>query len=320
LRAKLTEFAEMSESDLITSQRSPWTSAIFILLTMFAGFVVIGPAIGFFVALPFIDGSFFDFVTNVGDPISHPEVKTPLFILQACATFFGLILGPALYWFAIEKQNVLMLLKKGTNPIAFVITGIVVITFMAVNSVFIEWNAHLHFPGFFNDFEQWARARETYAEEITKFLTTFSSLSEFLFAFFIIAVLPGIGEELVFRGLLQPQLHRATGNAHVAIWISAFLFSAIHMQFFGFVPRVLLGALFGYLYLWSGNLLIPMFAHFLNNGFSVLMLYLKQLGIIEIDIDSTEAAPWPAVISFAIITFGLLSYLKRLFERNSSPA
>lgn len=310
----------MSESDLAPFQRPAWTSAIFILLTMFAGFVVIGPLIGFFVALPFIDGSMSDFVAQVGDPVSHPEVKTPLFIMQACATFFGLIVGPALYWFAIEKQNVLTLLKKGTTPIAFLITGIIVISFMAVNSVFIEWNANFHFPEFFKDFEQWARARETYAEEITKFLTNFNSLGEFFFAFIIIALLPGIGEELVFRGLLQPQLHRATGNVHVAIWISAVLFSAIHMQFFGFIPRVLLGALFGYLYLWSGNLLVPMFAHFMNNGFSVLMLYLKQLGIIDIDIETTEAAPWTAVISFAIITFGLLAYLKKLFERNSSPA
>ena len=148
----------------------------------------------------------------------------------------------------------------------------------------------------------------------------FNSTGEFLFAFLIIAILPGIGEELVFRGLLQPQLHRATGNAHIAIWISAILFSAIHMQFFGFVPRVLLGALFGYLYLWSGNLIIPMFAHFMNNGFSVLMLYLHQLGIVDIDIETTEAAPWPAVIGFSIITFGLMVYLKKLFERNSSPA
>ncbi len=310
----------MSESDLAPPQRSAWTSAILILLMMFAGFVVVGPLIGFFVALPFIEGSALDFITNVGDPVSHPEIKTPLFIIQACATLFGLILGPALYWFAIEKQNVLSLLKKGTSPIAFIIVGIIMISFMVVNSVFIEWNANLHFPEFLNDFEQWARSRETYAEEITTFLTSFSSFGEFLFAFFIIAVLPGIGEELVFRGLLQPQLQRATGNAHIAIWISAVLFSTIHMQFFGFVPRVLLGALFGYLYLWSGNLLIPMFAHFMNNGFSVLMLYLRQLGIIDIDIETTEAAPWTAVISFAIITFGLLAYLKKLFERNSSLA
>ena len=310
----------MSESDLAPPQRSAWTSAILILLMMFAGFVVVGPLIGFFVALPFIEGSALDFITNVGDPVSHPEIKTPLFIIQACATLFGLILGPALYWFAIEKQNVLSLLKKGTSPIGFIIVGIIMISFMVVNSVFIEWNANLHFPEFLNDFEQWARSRETYAEEITTFLTSFSSFGEFLFAFFIIAVLPGIGEELVFRGLLQPQLQRATGNAHIAIWISAVLFSAIHMQFFGFVPRVLLGALFGYLYLWSGNLLIPMFAHFMNNGFSVLMLYLRQLGIIDIDIETTEAAPWTAVISFAIITFGLLAYLKKLFERNSSLA
>lgn len=308
----------MSEFELAPPQRSPWVSAIFVLLTMFSGFVVIGPLIGILIAIPFMDYSLIDFVDHVGNPVSHPEIKIPLYIMQGCATLFGLIVGPALYWFAIEKQSVFSLLKKGVSPFALAITGIIVISFMAVNSVFIEWNANFHFPEFLKGFEQWARARETYAEELTKFLTTFGSTGEFLFAFFIIAVLPGIGEELVFRGMLQPQLHRATGNAHIAIWISAILFSAIHMQFFGFVPRVLLGALFGYLYLWSGNLLIPMFAHFMNNGFSVLMLYLRQLGLVDIDVESTEAAPWPTVISFAIITFGLLAYSKKIFERNSS--
>lgn len=310
----------MSESNLTPYQRPAWVSAIFILLTMFTGFVVIGPLIGFFVALPFIDGPALDFFNKVADPVSNPEIKLPLFIMQGCATFIGLIVGPALYWFAIEKENVFTLLKTPVKPIAIIITGVIVISFMAVNSLFIEWNANIHFPEFLKEFETWARAREKYAEEITKFLTVFNSTGEFLFAFLIIAILPGIGEELVFRGLLQPQLHRATGNAHVAIWISAILFSAIHMQFFGFVPRVLLGALFGYLYLWSGNLIIPMFAHFMNNGFSVLMLYLHQLGIVGIDIETTEAAPWPAVIGFSIITFGLMVYLKKLFERNSSPA
>jgi hypothetical protein len=116
--------------------------------------------------------------------------------------------------------------------------------------------------------------------------------------------------------MLQPLLQRATHNAHTAIWISAFLFSALHMQFFGFVPRMLLGALFGYLYSWSGNLIVPMFAHFINNGFSVILLYLHQLGKVNIDLESTEAAPWPVVISGTILTFGLLVYLKRHFQRN----
>jgi hypothetical protein len=88
------------------------------------------------------------------------------------------------------------------------------------------------------------------------------------------------------------------------------MFSAFHLQFFGFVPRMLLGALFGYLYYWSGNLLMPIFAHFINNGFSVLMLYLNQLGVVDIDIDSTETAPWPAVVGFTVLGIALLYYFK----------
>jgi uncharacterized membrane protein (Fun14 family) len=120
--------------------------------------------------------------------------------------------------------------------------------------------------------------------------------------------------------MLQPQLQRATRNAHVAIWISAFLFSSLHMQFFGFVPRLALGALFGYLYSWSGNLIVPIVAHFINNGFSLLMLYLHQLGKIDIDLESTKAVPWPAVISGTILTLVLLAYLKIRFERNRTAA
>jgi len=120
---------------------------------------------------------------------------------------------------------------------------------------------------------------------------------------------------LVFRGMLQPQLLRATKNIHVAIWTTAILFSAFHLQFFGFVPRMLLGALFGYLYYWSGNLLMPMFAHFVNNGFSVLMLYLNQKSVIDMDMESTEAAPWPAVIIFTLIAGAMLYYYKKFFDQ-----
>ena len=98
---------------------------------------------------------------------------------------------------------------------------------------------------------------------------------------------------------------------HVAIWVSAFLFSAIHLQFFGFVPRLLLGVLFGYIYYWSGNLLYPVLAHFINNGFTLVMLYLYQIGITEMDIENTESVPVMVVLVSVILTFGLLAFFRR---------
>ena len=137
---------------------------------------------------------------------------------------------------------------------------------------------------------------------------------DLLVAMLVIAVLPAIGEELVFRGLIQNELYRGTKNIHVAIWVAAILFSAIHFQFFGFVPRLLLGALFGYLYYWSRNLWIPILAHFVNNGLSVLVMYFYQRGSFEYDLENPESVPLNAVIISGVVTIGLLYYLYQYFQ------
>jgi len=303
------------------SQKPAWLSIISILITATMGFVVIGPLIGFVVAMPFFDGSIFDLTTKLTDPVSYPEIRLPILIMQGCATLIGLILIPVLYMFSIEKKNVASwITDKSTSPLVIVITALIVISFMAVNSVFIEWNANFTFPDFLKEFGDWAREREKQAEELTRFFTTFDTTADLLIGLIVIALLPAIGEELVFRGMLQPEVFRASSNQHVAIWVSAMLFSAFHMQFFGFVPRMLLGALFGYLYVWSGNLLIPMIAHFVNNGFSVLMMYFYQQGIITIDMDSPEAAPWPLVVSLSLAFAALLYYFKKYHTSHNQPS
>ncbi len=306
-------------SELVEEQRPAWISVIFIFLTAMLGFVVIGPIIGFLISMPFIDGDLLSFQSKLLSPTSYPELRIPLFIMQGSATLIGLIVIPALYIKGIEKKNPTKLFtSKPIYSLSIWLTLFIVILFMIPNTFFVEWNANLSMPGFLKDFEIWAREKEDIATELTTFLTTFESFGHFAFAFIVIAILPGIGEELVFRGMLQPALHRATGNIHAGIWISAIMFSAIHLQFFGFVPRMLLGVLFGYIYYWSGNIFLPMLAHFINNGFSVIMIYLYQLGKISIDLESGESAPPFLVVMFTFITFGLLLYLKKFHRENNS--
>jgi len=278
--------------------------------------------LGFFIAIPFYDGSIFDLPEKISNPTLYPEIRLPLVIIQGSATLIGLILIPLLYLFSMERINpIIWIRSKDTSALMLLVTGFIVVAFMATNSVIIEWNANFVFPEFLKEFGVWARERETLAEELTRFFTAFDSFGDFLLGVVVIALLPAIGEELVFRGMLQPELFRATGNHHAAIWISAILFSAFHMQFFGFVPRMLLGALFGYLYVWSGNLLIPMVAHFVNNGFSVLMMYLYQKGTIPIDLEAPEAAPWPMVVGFTAVFVALMFYFKKFYQtQNQSQA
>jgi hypothetical protein len=177
------------------SKRPAWISIILILLTATLGFVVIGPLIGFLVAMPFYDGTIFDLTSKLTDPTAHPEIRLPILIMQGCATLIGLILIPASYAWAIEKNNpVPWITSKATPMVMVVVTALIVISFMAVNTIFIEWNANFAFPDFLKDFGNWARDQETKAEELTKFFTTFNTTGDFLFGLLVIALLPAIGE------------------------------------------------------------------------------------------------------------------------------
>lgn len=295
------------------SKRNPILSVFLILCVVFIGFYIIGPIVGFFASLVFYEGSMVDFVQKITNPLQHPELRIPILVMQGFATLVGLILIPWLYLHSKEHVNPLQWVKKSSGLLVGVVV-LAVIAFMVPNSLIIEWNATFTFPDFMKEFGAWAREREDAAAELTKLFTVFNTPLEFIFGLVIIALLPAIGEELVFRGMLQPEFYRASGNHHVAIWVSAFLFSAFHFQFFGFVPRMLLGALFGYLYLWSGNFLMPVIAHFVNNGFMVLMMYLHQQDISTLDIESPEAAPWTAIVPFTILFVGLLYYFFRYYK------
>jgi hypothetical protein len=225
-----------------------------------------------------------------------------------------LIVGPALLLQRDQRSIKDFFSGYKFDVLPVLVTLFIVIVFMAVNSVFIDWNSKFDFPQFADGFEKWAREREDAATVFTEFLTQFDSPVQLVIALIVIAILPAIGEEVVFRGMIQNELYRGTRNMHLSIWISAILFSAMHFQFFGFVPRVLLGALFGYLYYWSGSLMMAIVAHFVNNGISVLAMYFYQQGAFEFDVESTEAAPANVVVISALVTAGLLFYFYKYFE------
>lgn len=188
--------------------------------------------------------------------------------------------------------------------------GALILAIMPLMSVVISWNAGAHFPAVLHDFEAWARVSEDRAAVLTKFLTRFNSGTRFLVGVVVVALVPAVAEELVFRGVVQRNLVRWF-SPHVGVWLAAAIFSAIHMQFFGFVPRFLLGLVLGYLYLWSGNILVSMAAHFTQNAFQLLLLYLTQRGQFGwgFDADSNEALPWWLVLPSGLLTAGLLYVL-----------
>ena len=246
------------------------------------------------------------------DPASLPGGWFELMSLQA-VNHLGSFLLPALaYWYWIEQRTWPQFNDRPLERVAALsIVGLIVILFMPFDGLIIEWNQNIHLPQTLAPIENWVRAKEKSLESVTRFLTTFDTPAQLIVAILVIAVIPGIGEEVLFRGVLQRMLHYWTGNRHAAVWLAAALFSAVHVQFLGFFPRMFLGALFGYLYLWSGNIWVPILAHFTNNGFTVLMVYLHQQKMTSINVENTESVPVLGALVSGLFTAGLLYYFRQ---------
>lgn len=288
----------------LQSERNPWLSLLTIVLLAF-GTAIISPLMYSYLVGFLIGADYNTMMMAFGSPNQYPELKTPLLIVQFLTSFTSFVLVPLFFVKRYEAGQYNKYVQLANlKPIALITTAALVLAFMIVNSVFIEWNMNVEFP---ESIAAIAREMEDKGKVLTEYFTDFHSIPYFLLSLLIIAVVPAVGEELLFRGVIQRQIHRITGNPHAAIWLAAIFFSAFHFQFFGFVPRMLLGALFGYLFIYSGNLIYPILAHFVNNGFTLTMLFLHQRGLVSFDIESTETVPLESVLIFAIIGVGLFT-------------
>lgn len=304
------------ETEIRRTQPHPVVVIFVTLLAVWISFQLIGPMLGFLFAVPFYDGTFLELTEAVANPIGDPGMKVPIYIMQGMGTLVGLIVVPLVLLRVFSMTPVkLFATDFGWQP-SFIIL-LVVIVFMGFNSFIVEWNQGIQLPESLAGIEKMLRGLEDQLGELTKYLTVFDSTVQLVLAVVVIAILPAVGEELVFRGIIQREFFRGTGNIHLSIWISAAIFSAIHLQFYGFVPRLLLGALFGYVYYWSGNLWMPILAHFVNNGFTVIAMYLHQQGTIDVDVETTESAPLPAVIGSLVFTIILLYLFKTYYNKKA---
>lgn len=129
---------------------------------------------------------------------------------------------------------------------------------------------------------------EQRALELTTLFLTMNSASDLFFNLFLVALIPAIGEELFFRGVVQQYLQKILKNPHLGVCLTACVFSAIHMQFFGFLPRFLLGLILGYLFFYSGNLWMSVLGHFINNALGVLLAYSAFANKLTPDITNIE--------------------------------
>ncbi|KAA6441586.1 CPBP family intramembrane metalloprotease [Dyadobacter flavalbus] len=289
-------------------------------LLVLIGFVLIGMAVGNMLALMLLAVYKSAGVESIAvllnklisDPAKVPNGWNALMILQGTVHFFSYLLPSLIYWFYIERRT-LRQFDFREKPAAgiWLLVFLLVLVFIPVNSKFIEWNAAMKLPDTFSGLELWMREKEDQLSVMTGFLTNFKQFGQLLIALFVVVLLPAVGEEVLFRGIIQTKLFQHWGNIHLAVWTAAAIFSAIHFQFYGFLPRMMLGALFGYLYFWTGNLRIAVLAHFVNNGFVLVMVYLHNIGIVKTNIEETKSMPAMLVLVSLILSAGILLLIKK---------
>ncbi|MGD0757244.1 MAG: CPBP family intramembrane glutamic endopeptidase [Bacteroidales bacterium] len=169
-------------------------------------------------------------------------------------------------------------------------------------------NSAMHLPDWLSGVEKWIAEKEDHADSILNQALVSPSISIMILNLFIIAILPAIGEELFFRGVLQKIFYNLFKSGHIAVWFTAFIFSTLHFQFFGFVPRFILGLVFGYLFFWSGTLWLPVISHFVNNAVPVMMAYIQGIEKFNAPFDTplwkqAIALPLPIVIGLVILFY-----------------
>lgn len=244
---------------------------IFLLAALLVFGLIIGSVLG--VIFPIVTGS---------DIMGLNSLR----FMQISSQIFTFVLPPIVYALLI-KEDPFKALGFNKTTITWLFLGVAMMyAILPLNSVFAEWNANIKFPDSMTDFERLLQDMQERATEIMERFVNVTSIGGLILNLFMIAGLAALGEELLFRSIIQTSLIKVCKNAHIGIIIASAIFSIIHMEFYGLLPRFVLGMLLGYMYYYSRSIWIPIAMHFANNGTIVFLYYLNNIGTINIDVES----------------------------------
>ncbi len=266
---------------------------LFILLALIIIGLILGTVIGFA----------YVFITK-----SNPQDLNALRFMQISSQLFTFVFPPIAYAFLVKEKPVNALGLKNSKILWFLIGTAMIFAIMPLNSIFAEWNAGLTLPESLSALEQMMKQMQESATAMIEKFVSVDTIGGLILNLFMIAGLAAIGEELLFRSIIQTSLIKICKNAHVGILIASAIFSFIHLEFYGFVPRLILGMLLGYMFYFSGSIWVPMLMHFLNNGTVVLIYFLNNKGITNIDVDTFGQTSIPILIVSIVVMIALFLF------------
>lgn len=287
-----------------------WSQLFFFLLFLFFG-IIVALFLSSIVAIPF--------TKSVG--LSNITTYVPFLKIAQVIQAICLFILPVLAFsnlFEVKSQS---FLKTNVYPpyktILFsILLTIVIQPFIQLISYY---NDLMTLPESMSSIESWMREKENAAKSIVELFIADKSIGSYITNILIVAIVAGISEEFFFRGGLQQIINKIVTNKHVAIWITATIFSAIHFQFYGFIPRVLLGALLGYLFVWSGSIWIPILVHICHNTINIVIpqIYFGTPQYENIETMGIENHIWLAILS-CVLSIGTIYALSKQVKPQTS--
>lgn len=245
-------------------------------------------------------------MTSWGASVTTPKLRI-LTMIQDVLVFIVPAIATALMVTRVPAR--LLCINNNVRPATIILALLTLVASIPAMNMIISWNASLHLPESMASIETWMRASENTAGNSIKLVLGGTGVGDLIMSILIVGVAAGFSEELYFRGALQRLLGGGMLGRHGAVWIAALIFSIFHFQFFGFVPRVLLGAFFGYLLLWSGCLWLPMLTHIANNTLYVITNWMSLRHTAQeaaSGMDATLQSWLPVTLSIILTVAGLI--------------
>ncbi len=257
---------------------------ILILIILFTTLIVFFA--GVLIAIPSFGIDVMDMLSQASG-LENPEDISLMKYFQIVSQIGMFILPPLIFSLLVSKRPTKYLwLNRMPGMLTIISTFILIFTILPGINWMMGINEQLSLPDWLGGIENWMRESEESAARLTEAFLQTETISGLLLNLFMVALLASVGEELLFRGVLLRIFAQGLRNVNIAVWLSAILFSMFHLQFYGFLPRLALGIIFGYMLVCSGSLWLPILAHFINNASAVLAYYFYNTGTSETPVES----------------------------------
>jgi len=287
-------------------------SKFILLISLVFSFLLFSALLGIIILVPFYGSGVINLLAS--PDYSNASVINAMKVIQILNMVEGLLIPTVIFmWLCSPGSEKYARFDKSISTLTLLLSFFLILLAQPVIGWTNELNSHLSFPGWLSFLENWMKRTELQADHVTEAFLSTTSVKGLLLNIFMIAILPAFAEEILFRGALASLLKDVTKNMHLAVFLSAFIFAAIHLQFYGFLPRFLLGLALGYLFFWSGSLWLPIVAHFTNNFLSVMVEFLFRRGYIHTNAENfgMANAAWLTLISLICVS-AILYYIHKL--------